>query len=150
MLWAEEAVAALWANSAAAKAEFPEHGPLVRRAVALGRMALDPLAVLASLCGRGAEALSLRLHAMQDRVAPEELMAAIERIMVTAVAQCGVDVNAAAAAPWRRAALQFVPGLGPRKAGALLQAIARGGNTVESRCGRELVLEGERERERAR
>jgi len=29
VLWAEEAVAALWAVSAAAKAEFPEHTPLV-------------------------------------------------------------------------------------------------------------------------
>ena len=32
VLWAEEAVAALWAVSAAARAEFPEHTPLVRRA----------------------------------------------------------------------------------------------------------------------
>jgi hypothetical protein len=29
VLWAEEAVAALWAVSAAARAEFPEHTPLV-------------------------------------------------------------------------------------------------------------------------
>jgi len=35
--------------------------------------------------------------------------------------------------PWRRHTLQFVPGLGPRKAQALLQAVARNGNRVESR-----------------
>jgi transcription elongation factor SPT6 len=32
-----------------------------------------------------------------------------------------VDINLAAAVPWRREVLQFVPGLGPRKAQALLQ-----------------------------
>ncbi|KAI8473488.1 MAG: hypothetical protein J3K34DRAFT_518962, partial [Monoraphidium minutum] len=133
VLWAEEAVAALWAVSAAARAEFPEHTPLVRRAVALGRMQLDPLAVLSSLCGRGGEVLSLRLHAMQDRVAPEDLARAVEKVMVTAMAQCGVDINAAAAHPWRQPALQFVPGLGPRKAGALIKAVARSGNVLESR-----------------
>jgi transcription elongation factor SPT6 len=53
--------------------------------------------------------------------------------MVTAVAQCGVDINAAAAHPWRQPALQFVPGLGPRKAAALVKAVARSGNMLESR-----------------
>ena len=58
--------------------------------------------------------------------------------MVTAVSQCGVDINAAAAHPWRQPALQFVPGLGPRKAAALVKALARTGNVLESRC----VLQG--------
>jgi hypothetical protein len=65
----------------------------VRRAVALGRMALDPLAVLASLCGRGGEALSLQLHAMQDRVPPEDLARAIEKVCM--------GVGAAGTARWR-------------------------------------------------
>jgi len=59
---------------------------------------------------------------------------ALPQVMVTAVAQCGVDVNAAAAHPWRNPALQFVPGLGPRKAAALVKAVARNGNMLESRC----------------
>jgi hypothetical protein len=43
-------------------------------------MALDPLAVIASLCGRGGEVLSLRLHAMQDRVPPEDIARAVEKV----------------------------------------------------------------------
>ena len=35
--------------------------------------------------------------------------------------QVGVDINLAANVAWRRDALKFVPGLGPRKAQALLQ-----------------------------
>lgn len=40
-------------------------------------------------------------------------------------AQVGVDVNAAAATPWRAPPLAFVAGLGPRKAQALLRAAVR-------------------------
>lgn len=47
----EERLAALWENSAAARNELREHAPLVRRAVGLGRAALDPLSLLAALCG---------------------------------------------------------------------------------------------------
>lgn len=47
----DERLAAVWAKSRAAAAELPEHGPLVRRAVGLGRATLDPLSLLAALCG---------------------------------------------------------------------------------------------------
>lgn len=52
---------------------------------------------------------------------------------ITAVAQVGVDINAIAANPWRQAPLQFVPGLGPRKAKALIKAIAANENHVKTR-----------------
>ena len=45
----------------------------------------------------------------------------------------GVDINLAANISWRRDVLPFVPGLGPRKAQALLQSVARNSNRVESR-----------------
>jgi transcription elongation factor SPT6 len=44
--------------------------------------------------------------------------------LISAVSQVGVDINAMVANPWRQGPLQFVPGLGPRKARALLAAIA--------------------------
>lgn len=53
--------------------------------------------------------------------------------LITAVAQVGVDVNAIAAHPWRAGPLAFVPGLGPRKARALLAAIASNDNHVKTR-----------------
>lgn len=55
------------------------------------------------------------------------------QVLVTAVAQVGVDINLAANVVWRREALQFVPGLGPRKARSLLEAVQRNNNKVESR-----------------
>ena len=42
---------------------------------------------------------------------------------MSAVAQVGLDVNLAANVSWRRDCLQYVPGLGPRKARALMEAM---------------------------
>ncbi len=47
----EENVAAVWADSAAAREEVGDQPPAVRKALALGRFLLEPLPVLASLCG---------------------------------------------------------------------------------------------------
>lgn len=48
---ADESLALAWENCSAAREELGEQRTEVRRAVALGRCLLDPLAVLASLCG---------------------------------------------------------------------------------------------------
>lgn len=55
--------------------------------VALARGALDLLAVLAALCGPGREALALNLHPLQPLLPPDDVAAAVERVVITAVAQ---------------------------------------------------------------
>eukprot|EP00887_Chlorella_sp_A99_P000019 scaffold16.g19.t1 len=131
----DEAVPALWENSAAAAAELgPAAAGVVRRAVALGRLLLDPLAVLAALAASpGREVLALTLHPLQSMIPEEERLAMVERVLYTAVAQVGVDLNAVAGIAWRQPPLSFVPGLGPRKAQALLRGVGRVGGYVESR-----------------
>lgn len=54
--------------------------------------------------------LALKLHPMQASLAEEERLGVVERVLSTAVAQVGVDLNAVAANPWLQAPLQFVPG----------------------------------------
>lgn len=105
----------------------------VRKAIGVGRTALDPLAIVAVLLGRRKEVLSLRLHELQDRLPSEQLVTRLEQTLITAVAQVGVDINAIAANPWRQAPLQFVPGLGPRKARQLLASIATNDNHIKTR-----------------
>ncbi|KAI3425064.1 hypothetical protein D9Q98_008441 [Chlorella vulgaris] len=136
ILMADESVAAVWENSAAARDELlsATPAPIVRRGVALGRQLLDPLALLASLCGGGGkEVLALQLHPLQSQIPEEERLAMVDRVMVTATSQIGVDINAVAASSWLSAPLPFTPGLGPRKAQALLRAVGRAGGFVESR-----------------
>ena len=56
--------------------------------VALGRLALEPLAVLASLCNSdGKEILSLNLQSLQSHVPEAELLRAAERCLMTVIAQ---------------------------------------------------------------
>lgn len=142
----DEGIAALWSTSAAAAEELPASPDIVRAAVALGRQMLDPLAVLAALCGPSKEILSLHLHPLQGQLPEGEQLAVVERVLSTAVAQAGVDLNAVASNAWMQAPLQFVPGLGPRKAAALLRAVMRAGGFVESRnqVWRELGVMGNR------
>ncbi|EFJ40270.1 hypothetical protein VOLCADRAFT_120010 [Volvox carteri f. nagariensis] len=96
----DEKLAKLWENSRAARSELREHAPLVRRAVGLGRGALDPLALLAALCGPDREVLSLNVYDMQDALGKDERMAAVTRVMVTATAQ-GFDSPFSLALPTR-------------------------------------------------
>ena len=58
--------------------------------VALARCALDPLAVLASLCGSSGEILGANLHPLQDVLPKQELLAVAERICITATNQVSV------------------------------------------------------------
>lgn len=96
---------------------------IVRRAVALGRFFQNPVAMIASLCGPAKEVLSLHLHPMQSSLNSEEVYEAIERVMVTVTNQVGIDINLAASHDWLFSPLQFIAGLGPRKAGAIQRAI---------------------------
>ena len=77
------------------------------------------------LCFPGASALPLRIPVNLPPSSPPSS----PQVLVSAVAQVGLDVNLAANVSWRRDCLQYVPGLGPRKARALMEAmqVRRGG-----------------------
>jgi transcription elongation factor SPT6 len=115
-------VAALYESSAFAEADLKECPRLVRRAAALGRACIDPLAVLAALLTPPYdELLSLQLHPLQEAVPRVERRRALEQLIMTAVSQVGVSVNDCADKEWLAPLLQFVPGLGPRKAAHVLR-----------------------------
>ncbi len=94
---ADERIAALWENCKAAQDELAEQPAHVRRAVALARMQLDPLALLASLAGPRQELLSLSLYDMQDALSEEERTRVVEQQLITAANQVGRARGAAVA-----------------------------------------------------
>lgn len=67
-------------------------------------------------------ALTIPVHELQAFVPKPILERAFAYIIVSVVANMGVDLNDCAASHCRRSVLKFVPGLGPRKARALLEA----------------------------
>ncbi|CAM9760476.1 unnamed protein product, partial [Choristocarpus tenellus] len=71
----------------------------------------------------GHEMFSLRLHPLQDEVPGAQLLRVWSQRMVDAVNDVGVDINHACEFEHAKGTLQFVAGLGPRKASALRDRI---------------------------
>ncbi len=56
--------------------------------MAIARMALEPLAVIAGVCHRSQrDALALPLHPLQKQLPPEELLSALHQTLITVVNQ---------------------------------------------------------------
>ncbi|KND02484.1 chromatin-remodeling histone chaperone SPT6, partial [Spizellomyces punctatus DAOM BR117] len=138
----DDEVARIFMNSKRGLREFPEgaYPQLVRYCVSLGRRVQDPTTEFAGLMDMNSDILHLRLHPVQHLVPPEKLKQALEKSFVNVVNTCGVDINLAAQHPHRASTLQFVAGLGPRKAQSFISKIKRSGGRLESRS--QLVKKG--------
>lgn len=100
--------------------------------MALGRYLLNPLAMVATLCGVQKEVLSWKLDPLEKFLTKDEKLEIIEWVMTDITNQVGIDINLAIKHDWLLAPLQFVSGLGPRKAGILHRELL-GGTDVRSR-----------------
>lgn len=121
----DDEFARLFMNSKHASSELDSHTPLVRYLVGLSRTIQDPLAAYASLVNQNEDFRHIRLHPNQHLVPEEDFKAAIERAFINLVNDVGVDINAIVENPHQSHILQFVSGLGPRKAQAILSKIIR-------------------------
>ena len=100
--------------------------------MALGRYLLNPLAMVATLCGGNKEVLSWKLDPLERFLSSDEKMEMIEWIMIDITNQVGIDINLGSRHDWLLAPLQFISGLGPTKAGMLLRELL-GGTDVRNR-----------------
>uniref|UniRef100_A0A804Q3B0 Transcription elongation factor spt6 n=1 Tax=Zea mays TaxID=4577 RepID=A0A804Q3B0_MAIZE len=128
IVYGDESVPRLYENSRISSDQLPGQSGIVKRAVALGRYLQNPLAMIATLCGPGKEILSWKLHALEQFLTPDEKYEIVEQVMVDATNQIGFDVNLAASHEWHFSTLQFIAGLGPRKASALQKDLVREGS----------------------
>ncbi|KAM0918249.1 hypothetical protein ACQ4PT_008855 [Festuca glaucescens] len=127
-VYVDESVPRLYENSQISSDQLPAQSGIVKRAVALGRYLQNPLVMVATLCGPRKEILSWKLHTLQEFLTPEEKYEVVEQVMVDATNQIGFDVNLSASHEWHSSTLQFVAGLGPRKASALQKELVREGS----------------------
>ena len=123
----DDEVAKLYQNTDSAILEFPDYPPLLRYTISLGRRFIDPLLEYACLCNTKNDILSLKLHPLQTFLSSEIHANMITRAFVDAVNAVGVDINRAVTRTNYAPLLQFVAGLGPRKAQLLIKAIRRSG-----------------------
>ncbi|MCO5570094.1 hypothetical protein L7F22_023810 [Adiantum nelumboides] len=119
----DESLARIYEASSISKEQLPGQPGIVRRAVYLGRYLQSPLASIASLCGPNREILSFGLHELQNFLTEDERYSVIEQTLVTITNQVGIDINMAAVHDWLFAPLQFICGLGARKASVIQRSI---------------------------
>lgn len=126
-------LAMVYANSTRAEEEFREYPPVLRHAVCVARRLQDPLIEFAQLCNQDEDILCLKYHPMQDSLAKEDLLNALNLEFVNRVNEVGVDVNKAISNPHSSVLVQFICGLGPRKGAALLKMLRQNSSRLENR-----------------
>ena len=123
----------IYAASVRSSSEFPDFSSTMKQAISVGRFLLDPLTEMSSLCNDSTELYCLRLHSLQNMVNKEYLLKLLERCFITTVNTVGVDINKVVSHKHASNVLQFVSGLGPRKALYIINQIYRRGGKITSR-----------------
>ena len=118
-------LAAVYEKSSKGRKEFPTYPMLLKRAISAGRRLQDPLVEFCQLCDDENDLLSFKFHPDQSLVPKDDLLEALTTEFVSMTNKVGVDVNRCLDYPHYAPVLQFVCGLGPRKASAIVQLLNR-------------------------
>lgn len=120
LVYVYDEIARKYQSSVRANDEFPQKPPLAKYCIALGRYLQSPLLEYVNL---GKDVIGASFHKYQYLLNDDRLLEAITSSLVDIVNMVGVDINQAVREPYFGAALQYVSGLGPRKASGILQNI---------------------------
>ncbi|KAK8722073.1 hypothetical protein OTU49_012465 [Cherax quadricarinatus] len=126
-------LANIYAVSKKGEADFLDYPLLLRQAVSIGRRVQDPLIEFSQLCNTDEEILNLKFHSLQDQLNPTELLDSLYTEFVNRTNEVGVDLNRAVAYPYTQNLVQFVCGLGPRKANLLIKNMKQNNQRLENR-----------------
>lgn len=118
-------VAAVYSGSKKANADFHAYPVLLRQAISLARRLQDPLTEYSQLCTADEEILCLKYHPLQEHFPRDDFLNALYLEFVNVVNDVGVDVNRCIVHPYSAQLLQFVCGLGPRKASYILRSLKK-------------------------
>ena len=116
MIYIDEQLGTIFETSERAEREFGGSDRVTRRAVCVARQAQEPMVELASVVLCEEDLPKLALHPLQDYLDATSRAEVAERCVVDALSMYGVDVNRACRSEHSAVLLQFVAGLGKRKA----------------------------------
>eukprot|EP00117_Sycon_ciliatum_P042302 scpid17102/ scgid30794/ Transcription elongation factor SPT6; Protein pandora len=124
-------LARLYETSKRAEVHHREYNELLRHAISVGRRLQDPLSEFCYLAADDDEFLCLKLNVFQNDVPREDLLWALQVELINRVNEVGVDINKSLKHTHWNPLLQFVGGLGPRKASDITKK-SKGGR-IENR-----------------
>ena len=113
--------------------EFPDYPLQLRHAISMGRRAQDSLTEFATLAILPQNLLYLPVNHLQSRISQDDLSNALQFQICRAISSVGVDLNSCLKHEHKANLLSFVPGLGPRKASAMLKRLHQDGSILENR-----------------
>ncbi|CAG8779175.1 15188_t:CDS:2, partial [Acaulospora morrowiae] len=113
-------VAKLYMLSQRGKREFPEYNDVVRYCISLARMLQCPISEYAALEDKIA---SIVYNPLQKLLPREKLLECLHRAFINIVNEIGVSINDVIHTHNKLDLLQYVSGLGPRKAEVLVKKI---------------------------
>ena len=113
--------------------EFPDYPIQLRHAISLGRRAQDPLTEYATLAINPEDLTCLPLHSLQAHISNDELTDALHFEVCKIISNVGVDINSCLKYEHKSCLLNYIPGLGPRKASAILKKLQQDGSILENR-----------------
>lgn len=105
----------------------------IKQAISLGRFKQNPLAEILQLWHEDPQSnncLNLNLHPLQKCVNQTKLLERLELEAIRIVNLVGVDINRIKDSPHTTKQLNFVSGLGPRKAAYIIEKISMSGELV--------------------
>ena len=113
--------------------EFTDYNSQEKLAISLARYLRDPITQIALLFHREEDIYALNLHPFQSIIDKETFANNVQRSLIDSVNQIGVDINRIIDHPFRSVTLNFICGLGPRKAAHLKQRITKASFKLNSR-----------------
>lgn len=123
IVYVEDEIANRYQSSDRAAQEFPNKPTLVKYCIALARYMHSPLLEYANLSDE--ELMSLSIHPHQSLLTRDNLLRALKTSFVDIVNLVGVEVNKSTDNPYYAHALQYISGLGKRKATDFLESLQR-------------------------
>lgn len=114
-------LAKIYSQSRKGEGDFRDYPVKLRQAISQGRRLQDPLLEISQLFNYDKEILLVKFHPLQDLIDREQLLSALEKLFISRTNEVGVDLNRCIDFPHTSNVLQFVCGLGPRKATHLVK-----------------------------
>ena len=133
VLLADTELPKIYAQSRKGEADFREYPIKLRQAISQGRRLQDPLLEFSQLYNYDKEISLIKFHPLQDLIDRDQLLSNLEQIFISRTNEVGVDLNRCIAYPHTSNVLQFVCGLGPRKATHIIKYFKQNNLQLENR-----------------
>lgn len=136
VIWGRPEIPKLFASSHYSQKLLKNHPFVLKKAICLARYEQDPMNEILNLWSpimSENQALNLALHPMQRHINKARLMEVLEEVNIQYLNSVGVDLNLVIDHEHMYNQIQFLSGLGPRKAQKLIQKLKQQNNKVDNR-----------------